>query len=420
MKLMRSTPSNTSNGDREVARAAAVEQNVHDHHARRDGGEQPRGALPRQTGCDARRRTPTARPGTTAPRQRGSRRDAAAAGRRCSTGRRRGSGPSCRRRSIAHGRSWRSCDCCSSVPANTAHTATATSTANRAGSRRRARRIQNCAKVGVAGPVALLEQQRRDQEPGHDEEHLDAEEAAVHPREPGVVEDHGDHRQRAQPVERRLVAHRRHRRHPRGAHARRSFRRCRRSGCRWLRFPGLRTPRSRRRVEALRAVPSAGWSATVRDRPVHRRTWSPQGWSRRSIRRLAASARIASAVAKSFAARASSSAAARAATSAGTSAAPPSSSPTASAISCTAATSGRGRGVVAGVEQRVGPADRVEQQRHRLGRVEVVVHRRPEPRRARPRSACSRAAAAPTAVRAANASRPASVLTAAPSSSRRS
>ena len=63
------------------------------------------------------------------------------------------------------------------------------------------------AERDTAVAVVFLEQQRRDQEPGHDEEHLDAEEPAVHPREPGVVQQHDDDRQGPQPVERRLVSH---------------------------------------------------------------------------------------------------------------------------------------------------------------------------------------------------------------------
>jgi hypothetical protein len=56
--------------------------------------------------------------------------------------------------------------------------------------------------------LALLDQQRGDEEAGHDEEHLDAEESTVHPREPGVIQHHGRDRDRPQPVEPRLVAHR--------------------------------------------------------------------------------------------------------------------------------------------------------------------------------------------------------------------
>ena len=60
-------------------------------------------------------------------------------------------------------------------------------------------------EVGAERRLVLVEQERRDQEPGDDEEHLDADPPAVHPREPGVVADHGDDRQGAQPVEPRLV-----------------------------------------------------------------------------------------------------------------------------------------------------------------------------------------------------------------------
>ena len=48
----------------------------------------------------------------------------------------------------------------------------------------------------LAVAVALVEQQRGDQEPRHHEEHLDAEESAVHPREPGVVQQDDADRQR--------------------------------------------------------------------------------------------------------------------------------------------------------------------------------------------------------------------------------
>ena len=75
-----------------------------------------------------------------------------------------------------------------------------------AGSRRRARRNQNARQVDRAAAAALLEQQRRDEEAGDDEEHLDPDPPTLHPREPGVVQDHRDHRQRPQPVEAGLVA----------------------------------------------------------------------------------------------------------------------------------------------------------------------------------------------------------------------
>ena len=62
-------------------------------------------------------------------------------------------------------------------------------------------------EVGAPAAVALVEEQGGDQVARHDEEHLDADEPAVHPREAGVVADDGDHRERAQAVERRLVGH---------------------------------------------------------------------------------------------------------------------------------------------------------------------------------------------------------------------
>ena len=57
------------------------------------------------------------------------------------------------------------------------------------------------------GPATatFLDQERRDEEARHDEEHLDPEEPTLHPREPAVVEQHGDDRDGAQAVERRLV-----------------------------------------------------------------------------------------------------------------------------------------------------------------------------------------------------------------------
>ena len=61
-------------------------------------------------------------------------------------------------------------------------------------------------QIDGAAAAALLEQQRRDQEPGDDEEHLDPDPPTLHPREPGVVQDHRDNRQRPQPVEAGLVA----------------------------------------------------------------------------------------------------------------------------------------------------------------------------------------------------------------------
>ncbi len=63
------------------------------------------------------------------------------------------------------------------------------------------------AQMHPRSALALLDQQRRDEEAGDDEEHLDAEKATVHPSEPGVVEDDGNHRDRPQPVEAGLVPH---------------------------------------------------------------------------------------------------------------------------------------------------------------------------------------------------------------------
>ena len=103
--------------------------------------------------------------------------------------------------------SRRSCERCSADPASAAHTATNRITAKNAGRSRLARRSQNPAERDPTVAVVFLEQQRRDQEPRHDEEHFDAEEATVHPREPAVVEEHDDHRKGPQPVERRLISH---------------------------------------------------------------------------------------------------------------------------------------------------------------------------------------------------------------------
>ena len=123
----------------------------------------------------------------------------------------------------------------------------------------------------LAVAAVLVEQQRRDQESGDHEEHLDAEEPPVHPREPPVVQQDDADGQRTQPVERRLVAHR-------GERGRRPDRRCGGDRCRSI------DERGHRRSD----VPSRVVST------VH-----PSAWS---------SARSASAVAKSLAARASSSA----------------------------------------------------------------------------------------------------------------
>ena len=69
----------------------------------------------------------------------------------------------------------------------------AMSTENNAGNNRRARRSQNCDSRTPPVRLFLLEQQRGDQVAGDDEEHLDAEEPAVHPPEAGMVEDDRDH-----------------------------------------------------------------------------------------------------------------------------------------------------------------------------------------------------------------------------------
>ena len=53
----------------------------------------------------------------------------------------------------------------------------------------------------------LREQQARDQEPGQDEERVDAEVAASRPSVPEVVRDDGRDRQRTKPVERGLIRH---------------------------------------------------------------------------------------------------------------------------------------------------------------------------------------------------------------------
>ena len=57
---------------------------------------------------------------------------------------------------------------------------TTTNIVKSAGSRR-ARRSQNCRRSDATLPLVLLDQQRRDEEAGHDEEHLDTEEPALEP-----------------------------------------------------------------------------------------------------------------------------------------------------------------------------------------------------------------------------------------------
>ena len=60
-------------------------------------------------------------------------------------------------------------------------------------------------EVDPAVALALLDQQGRDEEAGHDEEDLDADPPAGHPAEAGVVAEHDQHRQGPQAVEARLV-----------------------------------------------------------------------------------------------------------------------------------------------------------------------------------------------------------------------
>ncbi len=57
----------------------------------------------------------------------------------------------------------------------------------------------------AAGPGDLLQEQERDQEAGEDEEDVDAEEPGRGPADPAVEEHHGADRDRADPVEGRLV-----------------------------------------------------------------------------------------------------------------------------------------------------------------------------------------------------------------------
>jgi len=165
-------------------------------------------------------------------------------------------------------------------------------------------------QVHPARAVTLLDQQGGDQEPGDDEENLHAEETAVHPREPCVIEDDRDHREGADPIEPGLIPHR-------------------------GRSTGLAVPR----VAVPGVVQRLGhrWSVSQQQprNTVHRRQ------RRRVVPALVVStvqpaacncARSASAAGKSFAARAASSAAASAAASAGTCSSALKVSPTASAI----------------------------------------------------------------------------------------
>ena len=71
------------------------------------------------------------------------------------------------------------------------------------------------AEVDATLALVLFDEQRRDEEAGHDEEHLDTEEPALEPPVAGpvervqVVQHHGDHRHRPQAVEAGDVPHRR-------------------------------------------------------------------------------------------------------------------------------------------------------------------------------------------------------------------
>ena len=112
-----------------------------------------------------------------------------------------------------------------------AQIATAMSTRNNAGRRRRARRAQNAAKLDAPAAGPLDEQQRRDQVAREDEEHVDAEEAALRPVGAEVVREHREHRDRTQPVECGLVGEVRARRRGRRSGRRRGFDRFRRGGC---------------------------------------------------------------------------------------------------------------------------------------------------------------------------------------------
>ena len=79
--------------------------------------------------------------------------------------------------------------------------ATPTSITSRAGSSRRARRAQNWPSPMVRRSAPLPEQERRDQEPGQDEEHVDAEEPAAGERGAPVVEHDAEDGHRPQAVE---------------------------------------------------------------------------------------------------------------------------------------------------------------------------------------------------------------------------
>ena len=94
----------------------------------------------------------------------------------------------------------------SSGSAMSANTTTPASSTNTAGSSRRARRNQKPRTLMRPRSRELAQQQRRDQVPADDEEDVDAEEAARHDVEVRVVEQDGEHRDRAQAVETAQVA----------------------------------------------------------------------------------------------------------------------------------------------------------------------------------------------------------------------
>ena len=175
---------------------------------------------------------------------------------------------------------------CSAEPTASATTATDASTTASAGSSRRARRSQNRPRSTRPGTLVLVEQQRRDQEPGHDEEHLDADPPAVHPGEPGVVADHGDDRQGPQPVEAGLVAEAARRAAAAAAPGR--CRRRRSDARRRVELSGV----SRWAVAPVRAAERQRASGQIGLRGRERRSPADgrpgRRWSRRSSRRPAA------------------------------------------------------------------------------------------------------------------------------------
>ena len=78
---------------------------------------------------------------------------------------------------------------------------TTASMTTRAGSNRRARRIQKFARPRLPGLAPVLEQQVGDQITAQGEEHPDAEQASLGPSDVEVVDDHGQDREGPQPVE---------------------------------------------------------------------------------------------------------------------------------------------------------------------------------------------------------------------------